>query len=115
MIRGPKNWRQWSPLGGQSIEVEVKVPSGSHLVGEAGVAAVQTDGLLGEVNFRTGVGDIRVDECDTLRTKTGLGDVIAGRAAGDVDVKTGTGRVELRTVDGRAVVRIPVVTPSSVT
>ena len=106
VVRGPKNWRQRSPFAGrESIQLDVQVPAGSSFVGETGVAAVHLAGRLGDINYRTGVGDVRADDCGNLRIKTGMGDVTVGSVAGDADVRTSTGRVELLSVGGRAVVK----------
>ena len=106
LISSPKSWRQWTPFGGrESVDVEIRVPAGSDLVANLGVGAVHADGRLGEVNYRTGVGDVRLDECSTLRTKTGLGDVSVAVTSRDADIKTGSGRVDLRMVGGRAVIK----------
>jgi DUF4097 and DUF4098 domain-containing protein YvlB len=106
LVKAPKSWRQWTPKGGgESIDVEIQVPTGSHLTGEAGVAAVHTRGRLGEVSFRAGVGDIDIDEAGLLRVRTGAGDVTVGRAGADVEVKTGSGRIDVHVAAGRAVVK----------
>ena len=40
VVKAPKGWRQYSPRGGgESIDVEIALPAGSRLDGEAGVAA----------------------------------------------------------------------------
>ena len=53
LVRAPKGWRQWSPLGprggDESIEVEIDVPAGSSLAGQAGVGAIRCTGRIGEM------------------------------------------------------------------
>src|SRR6266542_7009435 len=37
LIKGPKNWRQYTFRGGgESIDVQIELPAGSHLRGETG-------------------------------------------------------------------------------
>src|SRR5262245_4407099 len=56
-IMSPKGWRRYTPRGGrESVDVEIAVPAGSHLHGQAGVAALRAAGRLGECRYRTGVG-----------------------------------------------------------
>src|SRR6266545_1066482 len=52
LIKGPKNWRQFSPRGGrESIDVQIDLPSGSNVRGSSGVAAFHCSGRLGEVHL----------------------------------------------------------------
>ena len=45
VIRGPRGWRQWTPRGGrESIDVRISLPTGSEILGEAGVAALRSRG-----------------------------------------------------------------------
>lgn len=106
LVRGPKNWRHWTPWGGrESIDVEIRLPEGSRVSADVGVAAVHTAGRLGELDVKTGMGDVRVDEAGPVRIRTGLGEVIVGRVEGDADVKTGSGRIEIGSVEGSATVK----------
>ena len=109
LVRAPKGWRQWSPLGPrgdlESIEVEIDVPTGSSLSGQTGVGAVSSTGRIGGCRFRTGVGGIRVEGASQVELKTGAGDVIVDRIDGTAEVNTGSGSVAIASVDGRAVVK----------
>ena len=89
LIKAPKSWRQLSWRGGgESIDVQVELPAGSHLRGETGVAALRCQGRLGECRYKTGVGDITVE-----------------RAGGDAELTTGSGSVRIDGIDGTAVVK----------
>jgi hypothetical protein len=105
-IRAPKRWRQWSPWGGhESVDVQIDVPAGSTLSGESSVASLSCTGRIGSCRFRTGVGDIRVEEAGPIELVTGAGDITVDRVDGRAEVKTGSGAVRIRSVDGTAVVR----------
>jgi hypothetical protein len=107
LVKGPpKNWRQLSLRGGgESIDVRIALPAGSEVRGEAGVAPLSTSGRLGECRYKTGVGDIAVDEAGAVRLRAGAGDISLGRAGGSTEVTTGSGAVRIGTVDGPAVVK----------
>jgi len=110
LVRAPKGWRQWSPLGPrgghESIEVEIDVPAGSSLSGQiTGVGAVSCTGRIGGCRFRTGVGGIRVEGAGPVELKTGAGDVTIDRIDGAAEVNTGSGYIAIASVDGRAVVK----------
>jgi len=108
LVRAPKGWRQWSPLGPwghESIDVHIELPSGSSLSGHVGVGAVRSSGRLGDCRFRTGAGDINLDEADAVELRTGAGDAIAERVHGTAQVTTGSGAVRISSADERAVVR----------
>src|SRR5439155_9948823 len=49
LIKGPKNWRQFSPRrGSDSIDVQIDLPAGSLVRGSSGVVTFHTTGRLGE-------------------------------------------------------------------
>lgn len=106
VVKAPKNWRQWSFRGrGESVDVEISLPSGSRLNGEAGVASVRSSGSLGDCRFKLGVGDIQIDEASGIDLRTGAGDVAIGRGNGDVEVSTGSGAVRIDSIEGHGVVK----------
>lgn len=106
LIKAPKNWRRFTPRGGaESIDVELALPSGSHLRGDAGLAALQCSGRLGECRYSTGLGDVHLDETGPVVLKSGAGEVSVEHVAGDAEISTGTGAVRVGRVDGAAVIK----------
>jgi Putative adhesin len=108
LVRAPKGWRKWSPLGPrghESIDVQIQVPTGSSLSGQMGAGAMGCTGRLGRCVLRSGVGSIRVDEADSVELKTGAGDIVVDRVIGTAEITTGSGAVGIASVDGRAVVK----------
>jgi putative adhesin len=105
-IKGPKGWRRYSFRGGaEAIHMEIDLPVGSTVRGEAGVANFQTTGRLGECRFKSGAGDIRIDEAGAVSVKSSAGDITVGRAAGPCEIATASGAVRLGTVDGPLVIK----------
>src|SRR5215207_651760 len=92
-------------VAGDRADTVVEVPAGSHLRGEAGVAALRCQGRLGECHFKTGLGDIQLDQADAVQLRTGMGDVAVERAGGDAEVSTGSGSLRVGRIDGAAVVK----------
>ena len=79
-ITAPKGWRHFTPRGGgDSIDVQIDLPAGSQLRGEAGVAALHCAGPIGECRYTTGVGDIQIDQAGPVHLTTGVGDVGVNR------------------------------------
>jgi DUF4097 and DUF4098 domain-containing protein YvlB len=108
LVRAPKGWRQWTPwgpFGHESIDVHIDVPTGSSLSGQLGAGAMHATGRIGQCKFRTGVGDIRIDEAGSVELRAGAGDITVHRVDGAAEVTTGSGAVEIASVDGRAVVK----------
>jgi hypothetical protein len=109
LVRGPKNWRQWAPWGPsggrESIDVEIQLPAGSRVSAELALASVRCTGRLGELDVKTGMGDVHVDEAGAVKIRTGFGEVNLGRVEGDADVKTGSGRIDIGSVGGSATVK----------
>lgn len=105
-VKAPKDWRRYRPRGGtESIDVEIALPAGSRVDGEAGVAELRSSGRLGELRYKAGAGAIRLDETGPLTIQTGAGDISVERAAGPAEIKTGSGAVEVGGVDGPAKVK----------
>lgn len=106
-VKAPsKTWRQLNLRGGgESIDVTIALPAGSEVRGEGGVAPLQTTGRLGECRYRTGAGDISLDEAAAVRLRTGVGDISLQRSTGHSEVTTGSGALRIGTVDGSAVVK----------
>jgi DUF4097 and DUF4098 domain-containing protein YvlB len=106
LIKAPKRRRQYSFRGGgESIVVQIDLPAGSQVRGEAGVAAFHCTGRLGECRLRTGVGEIHVDQAGAIDLRTGFGDITIDRAAGHADITTGSGALGIGVIDGTAVVK----------
>lgn len=106
LIRAPKGWRQWMPRGGdESIDVEVTLPAGSDVRVEAGVAALRCVGRLGECHFKTGVGEIRLEQAGPVQVRTGAGDITVERAVEHAELATGSGSVQIDCIDGTAEIK----------
>jgi len=106
LIKAPKGWRQYTFRGGaESIDVQIELPAGSHVRGDAVIAALRCTGRLGECRFKTGLGEIRVDRAGPAQLNTGMGDVTVNRAVDHVEVTTRSGAVQIASVDGTAVIR----------
>jgi Putative adhesin len=106
LIKAPKSWRQFTRRGGgESVDVQVELPAGSQLRGETGVAALRCQGRLAECRYKTGVGDVQLDQAGAVQLRTGIGDITVERAGGDAEVTTGSGAVRIDGIDGTAVVK----------
>lgn len=107
---------------GGSVEVTVELPEMSSLRADAGVADFRCDGRLDDVEVKTGVGNVRLDQTGAVRVRSGVGQVtveeVSGRAeivaagdmaigvvAGDADVKNLNGRTWIGRVAGAVRVR----------
>jgi len=88
-----------------SVDVELRLPAGSRLHADAGIATVSVAGRLGETRVKTGVGDIRLDGTGPLEVSTGSGNVAVGTVTGTARVTTGAGEVRVGSVDGDATVK----------
>ncbi len=121
--RKPRNWFvSFSTKRPESIDVVVQLPTGSHVRGEAGLGDFQSDGVLGTVALKTGLGAIRLAETGPLTLRSGLGEITVERVRGSATVHTGSQDIRMGAVDGSAdvhasngTVRVGVVTgPASI-
>lgn len=105
-IRAPKGWRRYTPLGGrESIDVKISLPVGSHVRGEAGIAAFRGTGRLGDCRLKTGLGEIRLDRAGLAVLRTGAGDITVDQVADRAEIVTGTGALEVGSIGGTAVLK----------
>ena len=104
LVQAQKGWRWSFRSGRESIDVQIELPAGSQVNGEAGVAALHCTGHIGGCRFKTGVGDIQLDQAGPLELKAGAGDITVGQVLGDADVST-AGAVGIGSVDGAAVIK----------
>ena len=105
LVKAPKQ-RSLSMFGKPgSIDVTIDLPAGSHVHGDASVAAFHGAGRLGECRVKTAAGDIRLEDTGPLDLNTGAGAIAVDRVAGPAEVSTGSGRVRLREIDGTAVIK----------
>ncbi len=119
-IKAPKGWKRYSIRGGsESIDVLIELPAGSRLRGETGVATLRCAGSLGECRYKTGAGDIIVEQVSgtaELTTSTGQvridriggpatvrnanGDTWIGEVAGSLEVKAANGKITVDQAHG---------------
>ncbi len=92
-IKAPKGWRRYRFRGGvESIDVRIELPTRSHLHGEAGLADLRCSGALGECRYKTGAGDITIEQiCGGAELTTGSGAVAVNRVDGSATVKNSNG------------------------
>jgi DUF4097 and DUF4098 domain-containing protein YvlB len=88
-----------------SIDVQVALPTGSQLRGEASMAAFASTGTLGECRIKTSIGNIRLDRTGPLEISTATGDIDVHAVAGHAGVSTSSGALRIGAVDGDAVVK----------
>ena len=110
----------WKRRG--ALDVTVELPEGSSLRADTGFADFGCEGRLGDVEVRTGAGNIRLDRTGALVVHSGAGhvtvgeasgrarivtagDITVGAVAGDADVKNHNGRTWIGRVGGDAQVR----------
>jgi hypothetical protein len=103
LIKAPK--RAWSTRRGGSIDVDIELPSGSHVRGTGHVVDFRADGRLGDCHITTGLGRIRLDQADRVNLRNGIGDISIERASGHAEVRTGSGELRMRELDASSVIK----------
>jgi DUF4097 and DUF4098 domain-containing protein YvlB len=66
---------------------------------------LRCNGRIDECRYRTGVGEIRLDQAGQVELKTGAGDITVNRIEGPAEVTTGSGTIGIASIDGTAVIR----------
>lgn len=106
LVRGSKGrgMAGYLGFGGRSlgsVVVVIEVPSGSAVQGDGGVVRWRADGCLGDVQLRTGAGDIRLDHAGPTVVTMGTGDVTVEHVNGDARLTT-AGELRVGSVEGNA-------------
>ncbi|WP_280465385.1 hypothetical protein [Nocardia brasiliensis] len=104
-VRTPKQWRTYTPFGGNpSIVVRVEVPNGSLLKASAAVGRLLVVGELRQSDLEVAAGDITVERPgDTVTAKVAKGDVRVGDAVrGVLRLETSMGELEVGIRPGSA-------------
>jgi DUF4097 and DUF4098 domain-containing protein YvlB len=105
-IKAPKSWKRYTPFSdGGSVDVSIELPTGSSLLAEAAMAALHVSGRLGATSFKSGMGDIAVEDTGTLELRTGAGAISVGRAGGGAYLTTGSGALRVDSIDGTALLK----------
>jgi hypothetical protein len=107
-VRMPKPGGIAAPIVGWkrsgSVDVVVELPEGSSLRADTGVADFRCDGRLGDVDVRTGVGNVRLDRAGAIRVHSGAGRFALDEASGNAKIVT-AGEISIGTVAGDADVK----------
>lgn len=85
-----------------SLDVTVELPSGSRIEGDAW-ADIRCTGRIGDSEFDSAAGSIRLDHTGRLKLRTAAGDVSVGRASGHIDATTSAGKIWLGDIAGGVV------------
>jgi DUF4097 and DUF4098 domain-containing protein YvlB len=105
LVKAPK-LRSWlSRSGGGSVDVTIELPAGSQVHGAGQTTDFRFDGRLGDSRIKTGMGNIVLDQANTLNLKNGIGDVSVECATGHVEIATGSGDVRVGELAGSAVIK----------
>jgi DUF4097 and DUF4098 domain-containing protein YvlB len=105
LVKAPKlrSWRIRS--AGGSIDVTIELPAGSNLLASGQMTDFACNGRLADCRIKTGMGQVLLDEVDTLSVKSGISDVSVDRATGHADITTGSGDVRARELVTSAVIK----------
>lgn len=88
-----------------SVQVCVRLASGSALEAVSALGVIGVEGELGSCRVKTSAGDIRVQDATSADLRTAIGAVVARDIAGEAYCSTGSGAVHIDRIGGRAEVR----------
>ncbi|MFD6095847.1 DUF4097 family beta strand repeat-containing protein [Nocardiopsis flavescens] len=78
-----------------SVEVTVRLPSGSAVDARAAAVELRGVGRLGEVSFDSARGPVKLDEAAGARLALKDGDITVGRLTGPADISTAKGDIRV--------------------
>ena len=103
-ITGPKPRISWiGPT--ESVDVTVKLPSGSRLTAEISVGGVRTTGRLGATRIKALTGAVDVDTTGDLWLRAGHGNATVATADGAVEITADHGQLRIGTITGDAALK----------
>jgi DUF4097 and DUF4098 domain-containing protein YvlB len=102
-VRGPRQRSLFG--GGDRLDVEVTLPTGSDVAVRTGSADVQLVGTIATGQLKSGSGEVVVEMATgPLQIETGSGDISVREAHGALQAKSGSGDVVVREVGGSMMV-----------
>ncbi|GAA0908485.1 DUF4097 family beta strand repeat-containing protein [Pseudonocardia zijingensis] len=103
-IRAPQPWRVLGPSrNAGALDVEIELPTGSEVHGEAWIADLHATGELGRVEFSTSLGDLTVDRTGPAKLATNSR-VTARRIGGTAEIKS-AGAVRIDEIGGPTTIK----------
>ncbi|MHA6631744.1 DUF4097 family beta strand repeat-containing protein [Pseudonocardia sichuanensis] len=103
-IHAPQPWRVLGPSrNAGALDIEIDLPAGSTVEGEAWIADLHSTGELGRCRFATSMGDLTVDRTGPA-TLTTNGRVTARRIGGTAEIKS-AGVVRIDEIAGMTTVK----------
>jgi DUF4097 and DUF4098 domain-containing protein YvlB len=87
-----------------SVEVTVRLPTGSRVEAKAAAAEFRGVGRLGDVVFDAAQGPVKLDEAASARLTVLDGDVAVGRLGGSAEISTQKGDIRIAEAIGGTVV-----------
>ncbi|AEV85446.1 hypothetical protein ACWT_4424 [Actinoplanes sp. SE50] len=105
IVRGPRQagFGIFGRVG--TVDVVIEVPTGSDLEVKLGVGGARCIGAFGACRLRSGAGDLRVEQAESLSMTTGMGLATAESVTGDAHLTTGSGKLRVDSVTGPAVLK----------
>ena len=103
-VRAHRTWRSnISSRTGGALDIEIELPSGSEVRGEASIAEVHAAGEFGACRFTTSVGDLTFDRTGSATLST-HGRVSVARIGGSAEIKS-AGAVRIGELAGTATIK----------
>ncbi|MFE9776023.1 DUF4097 family beta strand repeat-containing protein [Streptomyces sp. NPDC005931] len=78
-----------------SVEVTVRLPTGSHVEGRADGAELRAVGRFGDIVFDGAYGATKLDEAASVRLTAHAGDITVGRLGGPAEISTQKGDIRI--------------------
>ncbi|MHA6623083.1 DUF4097 family beta strand repeat-containing protein [Pseudonocardia sp. DLS-67] len=103
-IHAPQPWRVLGPSrNAGALDIEIELPAGSAVHGEAWIADLHTTGELGRCHFTTSMGDLTVDRTGPAKLSTNSR-VTARRIGGAAEIKS-AGAVRIDEIGGTTTIK----------
>jgi hypothetical protein len=103
-IHAPQPWRVLGPSkSAGALDIEIELPTGSAVHGEAWIADLHSTGELGRCDFATSMGDLTVDRTGPAKLAT-HSRVTARRIGGTAEIKS-AGTVRIDEVSGTTTIK----------
>jgi DUF4097 and DUF4098 domain-containing protein YvlB len=86
----------------ESIDLLIELPTDSAVRGEADLGDLQSEGALGAVALKTGVGSVHLAETGPLSLRGGVGGITVEAVNGPAEVHCGSNDIRIAGIDGTA-------------
>jgi DUF4097 and DUF4098 domain-containing protein YvlB len=106
LIKGPREHGFFGNGRSDAVDVEISMPTGSHVRGNIAMGGFHAEGTLGECQLKIADGSIDLGRTGAVDLNISNGDITVENARGDAQIAVASGAVRIGEISGTAAIRV---------